>query len=115
MFSILGPQAPFASHPPVIEAQVEFIGQVLRQALESGAERVEATEEATQGWSDTCDMILEATLLPQGMGDRPWFLGANVPGKKPSTLCYLGGMAGYGAEVAKEIESGFPGFRFSGR
>jgi cation diffusion facilitator CzcD-associated flavoprotein CzcO len=115
MFSILGPQAPFASHPPVIEAQVEFIGQVLRHALEDGAERVEATEEATQGWSDMCDMILEATLLPQGMGDRPWFLGANVPGKKPSTLCYLGGMAGYGAEVAKEIESGFPGFRFSGR
>jgi cyclohexanone monooxygenase len=115
MFSILGPQAPFASHPPVIEAQVEFIGQVLGHALESGAERVEATEEATQGWSDMCDMILEATLLPQGMGDRPWFLGANVPGKKPSTLCYLGGMAGYGAEVAKEIEAGFPGYRFSSR
>lgn len=113
MFSILGPQAPFASHPPAIEAQVEFIGKLLKQALDTGAQRIEATEEATQGWSDMCDMILEATLLPQGMGDRPWFLGANVPGKKPSTLCYLGGMAGYGTEIAKEVESGFPGYRFS--
>jgi cation diffusion facilitator CzcD-associated flavoprotein CzcO len=113
MFSVLGPQAPFASHPPVIETQVEFIGNLIRHALDTGSERVEVTEEATQSWSDMCDMILEATLLPQGMGDRPWFLGANVPGKKPSTLCYLGGMAGYGAEVVKEVESGFPDYRFS--
>lgn len=113
MFAVLGPQAPFASHPPVIEAQVELIGSLLKHAQETGAQRVEATEEATQGWSDMCDMILDATLLPQGMGDRPWFLGANVPGKKPSTLCYLGGMGGYSAEVAKEIEAGFPGYRFS--
>jgi cyclohexanone monooxygenase len=113
LFAILGPQAPFASHPPVIEAQVELIGKLIKQTLDTGSERIEATEEATQGWSDMCDMILGATLIPQGVGDRPWFLGANVPGKTPSTLCYLGGMAGYGAEVAKEVESGFPGYQFS--
>jgi cyclohexanone monooxygenase len=114
LFSVLGPQAPFASHPPVIEAQVDFIGQVIGRALDHDAERVEATEEATQAWSDQCDAILDATLLPQGMGDRPWFLGANVPGKRPSTLCYLGGMAGYVGEANKQAEEGFPGYVLTG-
>jgi cyclohexanone monooxygenase len=114
LFSVLGPQAPFASHPPVIEAQVDFIGQVLARALADGAERVEATPEAAQAWSDQCDAILDATLLPQGMGDRPWFLGANVPGKRPSTLCYLGGMAGYVAEVTKQVDNGLPGYVLTG-
>ncbi|HVV09304.1 NAD(P)/FAD-dependent oxidoreductase [Amycolatopsis sp.] len=113
LFAILGPQAPFASHPPVIETQVELIGNVLRRALQDGSERVQATEEAAQAWSDQCDAILAATLLPQGMGDRPWFLGANVPGKKPSTLCYLGGLAAYRAEVDKEVDAGLPGFDFT--
>ncbi|WP_250282433.1 MULTISPECIES: flavin-containing monooxygenase [unclassified Frankia] len=113
LFAILGPQAPFASHPPVIETQVELIGKLLAHAVEQGAERVEATEEAAQAWSDQCDAILNATLLPQGMGDRPWFLGANVPGKKPSTLCYLGGLSSYRATVDKEADGGFPGFTLS--
>jgi cyclohexanone monooxygenase len=113
LFSILGPQAPFASHPPVIETQADFIGRVLAHAQAVGVERVEATTEAAQAWSDTCDEILNATLLPKGLGDRPWFLGANVPGKKPSTLCYLGGMAGYVAEVQKEADEGFPGYTFT--
>jgi len=113
LFAVLGPQAPFASHPPVIETQVEVIGKLLQRAIEAGAERVEATEEAAQAWSDQCDAILAATLLPQGMGDRPWFLGANVPGKKPSTLCYLGGLAAYRAAADNEVAAGFPGFTFT--
>ncbi|MCW2957509.1 MAG: Phenylacetone monooxygenase [Solirubrobacterales bacterium] len=112
LFSILGPQAPFASHPPVIETQVELVGQLLKRAQETGAERVEANEDATRAWSELCDTILDATLLPQGMGDRPWFLGANIPGKRPSTLCYLGGMAGYRAAIAQEAEAGYPGYAF---
>lgn len=110
MFSILGPQAPFASHPPVIETQVDFIEKVLEHALAEGTTRVEATPEATQAWSDMCDMILSATILEQGLGDRPWFLGANVPGKAPSTLCYLGGMGGYVAAIDEEVQKGFPSF-----
>jgi cation diffusion facilitator CzcD-associated flavoprotein CzcO len=115
LFSILGPQAPFASHPPVIETQVGFIEQVLARALSQGATRVESTPEAAQAWSDQCDAILKATILEQGLGDRPWFLGANVPGKEPSTLCYLGGMAGFIAVVKQEVEAGFPGFAFAGQ
>ena len=34
-------------------------------------------------------------------------------GKKPTTLCYLGGMAGYCAELDKEIGGGFPGYEMS--
>jgi cation diffusion facilitator CzcD-associated flavoprotein CzcO len=113
LFVILGPQAPFASHPPVIEAQVDLIGDVLVRAAAEGAERVEGTEEAAQEWSNACDAALAATLLPQGMGDRPWFLGANVPGKKPATLCYLGGMKNYVDAVKREVADGFPGFTFT--
>ncbi|CAN5648584.1 NAD(P)/FAD-dependent oxidoreductase [soil metagenome] len=112
LFSILGPQAPFASHPPVIERQVEFIEKVLARAIEQDAVRVETTAQAQQGWSELCDTILGATLLEQGLGDRPWFLGANVPGKKATTLCYLGGMAGYVAAVTQEQADGFPSYEF---
>jgi cyclohexanone monooxygenase len=115
LFSVLGPQAPFASHPPVIETQVGFIERVLARALSQGATRVEATPEATQAWSDHCDAILKATILEQGLDDRPWFLGANVPGKEPSTLCYLGGMGGFIAATKQEAEAGFPGFLFAGQ
>jgi cation diffusion facilitator CzcD-associated flavoprotein CzcO len=115
LFSILGPQAPFASHPPVIETQVEFIEGVLARALSQGATRVEATHEAAQAWSDQCDAILRATILEQGLGDRPWFLGANIPGKEPSTLCYLGGMSGFIAATKQEAGAGFPGFVFAGQ
>ncbi|GAA3522627.1 hypothetical protein GCM10022222_00550 [Amycolatopsis ultiminotia] len=113
LFSILGPQAPFASHPPVIEAQVDFIGQVLARAQADGIERAEATAEAAQAWSDQCDAVLDATILHQGEG-RPWFLGENVPGKRPGTLCYLGGMGNYVAEVNKQVEDGFPGYVLTG-
>jgi cyclohexanone monooxygenase len=115
LFSILGPQAPFASHPPVIETQVELIERVLSRALSQGATRVEATAEATQAWSDQCDAILHATILEQGLGDRPWFLGANVPGKEPSTLCYLGGMASFVEAIRQEADAGYPGFSFAGQ
>ncbi|MBA3742799.1 MAG: NAD(P)/FAD-dependent oxidoreductase [Sporichthya sp.] len=110
LFAILGPQGPFASHPPVIEKQVEFIGKVLDKALADGAERVESTPEAGAAWTAMCDMILHMTLVPKGLDDRPWFLGANVPGKKQTTLAYLGGMAGYCAELDKERDGGFPGY-----
>ncbi|MDQ1506988.1 MAG: hypothetical protein QOD57_4715 [Actinomycetota bacterium] len=115
LFAVLGPQGPFASHPPVIEKQVEFIGKVLEQAIAQGAERVESTPEAGAAWTAMCDMILNMTLVPQGLDDRPWFLGANVPGKKQTTLTYLGGMAGYVAELEKEIAGGFPGYDMAKR
>jgi cation diffusion facilitator CzcD-associated flavoprotein CzcO len=110
LFAILGPQSPFASHPPVIETQVDLVGKLLEHAVESGAERVEATQEAAEAWARLCDTIVGATLIPQGIGDRPWFLGANVPGKTPSTLCFLGGMAGYVAQVDNEVSRRFDGF-----
>lgn len=113
LFAVLGPQSPFASHPPVIEKQVALIGRLLEHASRVGADRVEATQQAGESWTELCDTILGMTLVPQGLEDRPWFLGANVPGKKPTTLCYLGGMSGYVAEVEKEIAAHFDGFTLS--
>jgi cyclohexanone monooxygenase len=113
LFTILGPQSAFVSHPPIIEKQVDAIGKLIERAREIGAERVEATHDAGEAWAQLCDSILEMTLIPQGLDDRPWFLGANVPGKKPTTLCYLGGMAGYVGELDKELDGDFPGFTMS--
>jgi cyclohexanone monooxygenase len=113
LFTILGPQTAFVSHPPIIEKQVDAIGKLIERAREIGAARVEATHDAGEAWAKLCDDILEMTLIPKGIDDRPWFLGANVPGKKPTTLCYLGGMASYVAELDKEIHGDYPGFTMS--
>ncbi|CAN5258710.1 NAD(P)/FAD-dependent oxidoreductase [soil metagenome] len=110
LFTILGPQGPFANMPPIIEKQVEFIGNVISSAEKSGFDKIEATAEGVSAWSDQCDLILNATLLAQGEADRAWFLGANIPGKTPSTLFYFGGAAGYFDELNKEASEEYPDF-----
>ncbi len=110
MFMILGPQGPFANLPPIIEKQVEFVGRTISRARADGCDRIETTAEAASAWADNCDFLLNATLLTQGTTDHAWFLGANIPGKKPSTLFYFGGAGGYFAELDKETDAEFPGF-----
>jgi cation diffusion facilitator CzcD-associated flavoprotein CzcO len=113
LFMILGPQGPFANLPPVIEAQVEFMGGVLARMREDGAERVEATPEAVDGWSRQCQELLDATIIANGLEDRPWFLGANIPGKPVSVLFYFGGAAAYFGELARVADADFEGLSVS--
>ena len=106
-FMVLGPNGPFTNLPPSIETQVEWISDTIDFAERNGVESIEPTPEAEAEWTDTCTQVANATLFTKG---NSWIFGANVPGKKPSVLFYLGGLGNYRAVLADVTADGFRGF-----
>jgi hypothetical protein len=70
MFMVLGANSCFANLPPVIEAQVEFISDLISRAQRTGA-AVEATEEAESYWTATCKQLADTTLFAKGERQHP--------------------------------------------
>ena len=109
MFMILGPNGPFTNLPPSIEAQVEWIGEIIGHAERTGVRTVEPTQEAEEGWTATCNEIANITLFPKV---ESWIFGANIPGKRHSVMFFMGGLATYRAQLADVQRDGFRGFEF---
>jgi cation diffusion facilitator CzcD-associated flavoprotein CzcO len=110
MFMILGPNGPFTNLPPSIETQVEFITDLIHEAEREGGALIEATAEAEDGWTETCNEIAHMTLFPQA---ESWIFGANIPGKKNAVMFFMGGLSNYRAALGDVQSSDFKGFRFS--
>jgi cyclohexanone monooxygenase len=106
MFMILGANSCFANIPPVIEAQVEFISDLISRAQRTGAV-VEPTEEAESYWTATCKQIADATLFAK---TESWIFGANIPGKPHAVLFYIGGLAPYRQILADVARADYAGF-----
>jgi len=114
MFTICGPQTPFANIPVVIEANVDWITGAIDHLDEHGGGTMEPTPEAVERWRQHIDTLMAYTVLGQGMEARSWFLGSNIPGKPKVCLFYFGGAGNYRTECDAEAASGFPGFTFAG-
>ena len=108
MFMILGPNGPFTNLPPSIEAQVDWIGDLVRTAERDGVRTVEPTPEAEDGWTDTCREIADATLFPKA---DSWIFGANIPGKQNAVMFYMAGHAAYREKLGEVADAGYEGFR----
>jgi cyclohexanone monooxygenase len=110
-FMLSGPQSPFANIPAVLDQSASFIGRLLTHAGDRGAHRIESTDAAVKAWGEQCQALLEAAPpIKAGLTVSSWFVGANIPGKKPSVLFYFGGAAAYFAELDKVAEHDFDGF-----
>ena len=107
MFMILGPNGPFANIPPAIEAQVEWISDLIEHANKQGRKIVEAEPEAESSWTKTCNDISAATLFPEA---DSWIFGANIPGKTKAVLFYLGGLNAYRQKLAEVKDQAYQGF-----
>jgi hypothetical protein len=107
MFMILGPNGPFTNLPPSIETQVEWIADAIRRVSATDAGRIDVKPETEAAWTATCTQIADQTLFPQAAS---WIFGANIPGKKPTVLFYLGGISQYRSLAAAESSAGYPGF-----
>lgn len=107
MFMILGPNGPFTNLVPSIEAQVEWIAELIGSAEESGAATVEATREAEDAWTATCNEIANFTLFPKA---ESWIFGANIPGKKRTVMFYMAGLGAYRGQLAEVAASNYSGF-----
>ncbi|MFD2580161.1 flavin-containing monooxygenase [Novosphingobium colocasiae] len=113
MFIITGPQTPFSNVPPVVDAAVDWIAQVIGKADAAGADRIEAKPEAVAAWSKLMFDLLDATLLGRATELGSWFMGANIEGKAHAPLHYFGGAAGYFDELDKSVASGFAELNFT--
>ena len=110
MFMILGPNGPFTNLPPSIEAQVNFIGELVRTAERDGVRTVEPTQAAEDAWTATCEEIANMTLFPQA---ESWIFGANIPGKKNAVMFYMAGHSAYRQKLSEVADTGYEGFELS--
>ena len=106
-FMVLGPNGPFTNLPPSIETQVEWISDTIDYAERNGLRAIEPTPEAEAEWTETCTEIANMTVFTKV---DSWIFGANIPGKKPSVLFYLGGLGNYRAVLADVAANGYRGF-----
>jgi cyclohexanone monooxygenase len=113
MFMVTGPQAPFANVPPVVEAGVAWIGDIIAKMQADSSDLVEAEPEAVERWVKLMWEMLDATLLGEATKLNSWFMGANIPGKAHAPLHYFGGAEGYFDELQRSVDSEFAGFKFS--
>ncbi|UVI36433.1 flavin-containing monooxygenase [Brevibacterium spongiae] len=107
-FMVLGPNGPFTNLVPSIETQVDWINDLVKQAEDHNLKAIEPTAEAEEEWGQMCTEIANMTVFTKV---DSWIFGANIPGKKPSVLFYLGGLRNY-RDVLQDIrENGYRGFR----
>ncbi|KAF1847089.1 FAD/NAD(P)-binding domain-containing protein [Cucurbitaria berberidis CBS 394.84] len=108
LFLISGPHHPFTNAPPQIEAQVNFISDLVAHVGTLGT--VEATAEAEQEFSDLSNEIVKGTIFHEPKG---WVFGDNVKGKKHSTLFWFGGLKAYREYLRDVEEKEYKGYRIT--
>ncbi len=113
-FFLYGPQAPtaFANGPSPVEAQADWVVQVLTCMRAEGIVRLDATAEAEQEWKELVHYFSALSLrhnVPSGWN------GEIIPGKVKEPLSFAGGLPYYINKIAEVREHGMRGFTMSGR
>ena len=117
LLMVAGPQSVSGStnYPRAIEGGVDWVTDFLVHALENGATRVEAREDAEKEWGEEVVAAQERMLMRRSRG---WFTGynANVAGQDDGTIRYIaywGGAPRYNARIREVAESGYRGIDLS--
>lgn len=104
-FTLLGPQGVFSNLPPGIEAQMDFVADLITWSDEHD-EPVEVSQQVLAQWQEMCNEIANASIFSEV---KSWIFGSNVHTDKPRPLFYFGGLAAFrevlDGERAKEFES----------
>jgi cation diffusion facilitator CzcD-associated flavoprotein CzcO len=110
LFTLVGPHngATFCNIPRCAEQNVEWVADCLKYLRDHGCERIEATREAEEAWTEHVYDTVKNSLLAKA---DSWFMGANVPGKKRTFLLYAGGTDRYRQRCDEIAAGGYSGFR----
>jgi cation diffusion facilitator CzcD-associated flavoprotein CzcO len=113
LFSITGPQSPsvLSNMPVSIEQHVEYIGRIIGDLRERGADTIEPTREAEDAWVAHNQELAEATLFPTA---DTWYMGANIPGKPRVFMPNLDFVGPYRAKCDEVAENDYEGFTIFG-
>jgi hypothetical protein len=86
---------------------VEWIADCIRHMREKGYSRIAPTPEAEQAWIEHAAELASHTFLS---GAKSWFMGSNIPGKKPVLLLYANTAPNYRKKVLEVAANGYEGF-----
>lgn len=115
MFTITGPQAPFANLPTSIEQNILWITDCIKKMESEGHEVCTPLQDAEDAWTAETAAIHEQTLMAQGDRVNSWMMGANIADKKPRVLIYFGGAGVYYDKLRESADAGFPELEFGKR
>lgn len=65
LFTIFGPMGAFTNQPPVDEAQINWIAELVLYLKSRGLSSADAKQESEEGWVSMCDDVAHKTLFPQ--------------------------------------------------
>ena len=97
----------FCNYPVCAEMMVEWITACISYMRDKGFSRIRPTPEAEAGWVAHANKLASRTLLTD---TKSWFMGSNIPGKKPALVLYANTAPRYKAECAKVAANGYEGF-----
>ncbi|MEM1189285.1 MAG: NAD(P)/FAD-dependent oxidoreductase [Pseudomonadota bacterium] len=112
LFTITGPQAPFANLPTSIEQNAVYIADCIKKMEAEGYDVMAPKLEAEKEWSAHVTEVHRMTLMDKGDSVHSWMMGANVEGHKPRVLIYFGGANVYYDKLRESAANGFPEMEF---
>lgn len=111
MFTVAGPQTPFANLPPGAQHQGSWIGDAIAWMREHGEDHMQPTEAAAEEWTALCNEIAESLPATSVAAEaNSWFTGANVEGKTVAYNIYFGGAGSHADLCDSEAANGYPSF-----
>src|ERR1700746_131732 len=114
LFMITGPQSPGVKSQMILacEQHVDWIADCVQYLRDHAFSRIEAEEDAEDGWVQHNNAVADRTLYPLA---NSWYVGANIPGKPRVFMPYVGGVAAYKKKCDEIAARGYEGFRLGGR
>ncbi len=112
MFTLVGPHnaASFCNIPRCIEQNVEWVSDLMTYVKDKGYQRVAATLEAEEEWTEHVFLMAQRMLFSK---TNSWFTGinSNLAGKDHRTvLLYAGGAPHYREKCDDVAAKGYAGF-----
>ncbi len=112
LFTITGPQAPFANLPTSIEQNAMYVTDCIKKMESEGYDIFEPKQEAEDEWSAHVTEVHQQTLMNVGDSVHSWMMGANIDNHSPRVLIYFGGANVYYDRLRESVNDGFPELSF---
>ncbi len=102
--------AVFCNFTRCAEVVAEWVSGCIGYMQDKGFERIEATPQAEEDWTEHANSLTEGMLFTQ---TDSWFMGTNIAGKKRTFLFYAGGAPAFRDKCAEVAAKGYEGFQLS--
>jgi cation diffusion facilitator CzcD-associated flavoprotein CzcO len=97
----------FCNYTVCAEMIVEWITNCIGYMRKNGFKRIAAAPQAEEAWVEHAHELASQTLLSS---TRSWFMGTNIPGKRPALVLYANSAANYRKECADVAAKKYEGF-----